>query len=256
MKMEKKVYHNLLSGYEEGVKKVALLIDPDDFDPNLFVYDFSLFQENHIDFIFVGGSLVTSNHMQEVVGLVKKHSNLPCVLFPGNSIQIDASADAILFLSLISGRNPEFLIGQHVVSAPIIKRSQLEVLPTGYMLVNSGRATSVSYMSNTTPLPNDKPALAASTAMAGEMLGLQVLYMDAGSGADHPVSPRVIRAVRSVTNVPLIVGGGLDTKEKIKSAFDAGADVVVIGNGVQKNPGLLTEVSELMHVYREALNVH
>ncbi len=252
--MKRKVHHNLLSGYQEGVKKVALLIDPDDFDPNLFGYEKLPFQEKCIDFIFVGGSLLSSNHMQEVVGLVKKHSNVPCVLFPRNSIVIDASADAILFLSLISGRNPEYLIGHHVVSAPIIKRSQLEVLPTGYMLVNSGRATSDSYMSNTTPLPNDKPALAASTAMAGEMLGLQVLYMDTGSGADYPVSPKLIRAVRSVTNVPLIVGGGLNTKERIKSAFDAGADVVVIG--AQKNPGLLTEVSDFMHAYRAALNIH
>lgn len=254
--MKREVYHNLLAGYHGDVKKVALLIDPDDFAPEIFLNDFALLQSKYIDFIFVGGSLVTSNHMQEVVSLVKKHSNLPCVIFPGNAMQIDASADAILFLSLISGRNPEFLIGQHVVSAPIIKRSQLEVLPTGYMLINSGRATSVSYMSNTTPLPNDKPSLAASTAMAGEMLGLQVLYMDAGSGADYPVSSRIIRAVRNVTNVPLIVGGGLDSKEKIKSAFDAGADVVVIGNGVQKNPDLMTEVSELMRHYRETLNVH
>ena len=254
--MKREVYHNMLSGQQEGRKKVALLIDPDDFDKKRFVYDFAQFRENQIDFVLVGGSLVTSNQMEEVVNMVKKYSDLPCIIFPGNSIQIDASADAILFLSLISGRNPEFLIGQHVVSAPIIKRSQLEVLATGYMLVNSGRSTSVSYMSNTTPLPNDKPALAASTAMAGEMLGLQILYLDAGSGADHPVSPRVIRAVRNVTKAPLIVGGGLDAKEKIKSAFDAGADVVVIGNGIQKNPGLLAEVSELMNSYREALNVH
>jgi putative glycerol-1-phosphate prenyltransferase len=248
---------NILNGYAaEGRKSLALLLDPDDIDTKDLPSILNNAIENKVDFIFVGGSLVTSDNLSELVRIVKSFTNMPCVLFPGNVIQIDTSADAILFLSLISGRNPELLIGQQVVAAPIVKRSGLEIMPTGYMLVNSGRPTSASYVSNTQPIPNDKPGIAASTAMAGEMLGLKLIYMDAGSGAQEPVAPKVIRSVKKNTNIPLIVGGGINHPAKAKEALLAGADVIVIGNGVQKNLNLLTEVSELVQLTNETLNVN
>ncbi len=239
-----------------GRKALAVLFDPDDTDEHSLIKSLNVCLEQRVDFIFVGGSLVTTNNLHEVVSMIKSYTDIPCVLFPGNAIQIDTSADAILFLSLISGRNPELLIGQHVVAAPVVKRSNLEVIPTGYMLVNSGKATSASYISNSLPLPNDKPSLAASTALAGEMLGLRTIYMDAGSGADEPISAKVIRAVKATIDIPLIIGGGLNTPLKAKQALDAGADIVVIGNGAQKNLSLLTEVSEVIHFCNEALNVN
>src|SRR5690606_29662154 len=151
-----------------------------------------------------------------------------------HSIQVEASADALLFLSLISGRNPELLIGQHVVAAPILKNTRLEIVPTGYMLINSGRITSVAYISNTIPIPDDKYSLAASTALAGEMLGLQLIYIDAGSGAEKEISPRMIAAVRKSISVPLIVGGGINSAQKAIAALEAGADLIVVGNALEK----------------------
>jgi putative glycerol-1-phosphate prenyltransferase len=147
-------------------------------------------------------------------------------------------------LSLISGRNPDFLIGQHVVAAPILKKSRLEIISTGYMLVDCGKQTTVSYISNTTPIPHDKPSVAACTAIAGEMLGLKALYLDGGSGAMYPVSNKMISMVKRSTDVPLIVGGGINTVQKALEALTAGADMIVIGNGIEKDPNLLVEVSE------------
>jgi len=244
---------NTLKGRSQ--KGLAVLIDPDDVDQEGLIESLNLCLKHHVNFIFVGGSLVTTDNLHDVVTLAKSYTDIPCVLFPGNAIQIDASADAILFLSLISGRNPELLIGQHVVAAPVVKRSKLEVIPTGYMLVNSGKPTSASYISNSQPLPNDKPSLAASTALAGEMLGMQSIYLDAGSGAEFPVSQKVIKGVKNVINVPLIVGGGINNALKARKALDAGADILVIGNGVQKNLNVIAEVSNVIETYN-ALNVN
>jgi putative glycerol-1-phosphate prenyltransferase len=239
-----------------GKKSLALLIDPDDLNEGGMMAIVNAAIENKVDYFLVGGSLITSNNLESVVDSIKAFSSIPCILFPGNAIQIHPEADAILFLSLISGRNPELLIGQHVVAAPVLKRSNLEIIPTGYMLIHSGRPTSVSYMSNTQPIPNDKPSLAISTAMAGEMLGLKCIYMDAGSGALDPVSVKVIKSVRRNIEIPLIVGGGLNSKRKAQEALEAGADMIVIGNGAQKNLSLLAEVSDVIQYLNEALNVN
>ena len=241
---------------ERNEKGIAVLIDPDDVNQESLIESLNACLKHKVDFIFIGGSLVTSNNLSDVVSLAKSYTDIPCVLFPGNAIQIDASADAILFLSLISGRNPELLIGQHVVAAPIVKRSKLEVIPTGYMLVNSGKPTSASYISNSQPLPNDKPGLAASTALAGEMLGMQSIYLDAGSGAEMPVSQKVIKAVKNVVEIPLIVGGGINNAVKARKALDAGADILVIGNGAQKNLDTLAEVVNVVKTYNGTLNVN
>lgn len=242
------VLQTLRDRRESRKKSIAILIDPDKIDDSSRILPLiNLANENCVDFFFVGGSLITTTNLSEVVARIKENVTIPVVLFPGNTMQIDPSADALLFLSLISGRNPELLIGQHVVSAPIIRNTRLEVIPTGYILINSGKLTSVAYISNTMPIPEDKYSLAASTAMAGEMLGLQCIYLDAGSGAEREISPKMIAAVRKVTSVPLVVGGGINTPQKAWNALDAGTDMIVIGNALEKNPQLLTEISEKIY---------
>jgi phosphoglycerol geranylgeranyltransferase len=227
-----------------GKKSIAVLLDPDKIeDTSKILPLINLCNENCVDFFFVGGSLITTTNLSEVVRKIKQQVSIPIVLFPGNSMQVDPAADALLFLSLISGRNPELLIGQHVIAAPIIRNTRLEVIPTGYILINSGKLTSVAYISNTMPIPEDKYSLAACTAMAGEMLGLQCIYIDAGSGAEKEITPRMIASVRKAVNVPLIVGGGINTAQKAINAFQAGADLIVIGNALEKNPDLLNEIS-------------
>lgn len=168
-------------------------------------------------------------------------------------MQLDPRADAILFLSLISGRNPDLLIGQHVAAAPILKNNKIEVMPTGYMLINSGKITSVAYISNTTPIPDDKYSLAACTALAGEMLGLQLIYLDAGSGAEREISTRMISTVRKAVNTPLIIGGGINTSAKAIAALEAGADMIVIGNAVEKNPNILIEISDKVYDWNQSI---
>jgi len=237
-----------------GKKSIAVLIDPDKVvDAGQLQHLINLANENCVDFFFVGGSLITTTNLSEVVKQIKESVSTPVILFPGNSMQIEPTADALLFLSLISGRNPELLIGQHVIAAPIVKNTKLEIIPTGYMLINSGRTTSVAYISNTTPIPDDKYSLAACTAMAGEMLGLQTIYMDAGSGAEKEISARMITTVRKSIQVPLIIGGGINTSQKALTALEAGADMIVIGNALEKNPNLLIEISEKVYEWNQSV---
>lgn len=247
------ILDSLQQRHRENKKSIAVLVDPDKVeDATRLQHLINLASENCVDYFFVGGSLVTSANLSEVIGRIKENVRIPCVLFPGNAIQVDASADGLLFLSLISGRNPELLIGQHVVAAPILKNTRLEVIPTGYMLINSGRMTSVAYISNTMPIPDDKYSLAASTALAGQMLGLQTIYIDAGSGAEKEITPRMIAAVRKAVTVPLIVGGGINSARKAIAALEAGADMIVVGNALEKHPDLLTEVAEKIYAWNKA----
>ena len=237
-----------------GKKSVAVLVDPDKIDgPGRLSHLLNLASENCVDFFFVGGSLITTTNLSEVIREIKDNVNIPVVLFPGNSMQLDPEADAILFLSLISGRNPDLLIGQHVVAAPILKNNRIEVMPTGYILINSGKITSVAYISNTTPIPDDKYSLAACTALAGEMLGLQLIYLDAGSGAEKEISARMISAVRKAVELPLIVGGGINTTQKAIAALEAGADMIVIGNALEGNPDLLIEISDKVYDWNQSI---
>lgn len=246
------ILNTLRERHKEGKKSIAVLVDPEKADdPSRLVHLINLATENCVDYLFVGGSLVSAAKVSEVVKKIKSNVSLPVVLFPGNAMQIDPAADAILFLSLISGRNPEYLIGQQVIAAPMLKNSKLEVIPTGYMLINSGKITSVAYVSNTTPIPDDKYALAACTAMAGEMLGLQVIYIDAGSGAEKEINAKMISSVRKAVNIPLIVGGGINNAKKAITALEAGADMIVIGNALEKDPDLLTEVSERIYAWNK-----
>lgn len=246
------VLDTLRTKAKQGRKSIAVLVDPDKVeDSTQLQHLINLASENCIDYFFVGGSLITTTNLTDVVRQIKDSVKIPVVLFPGNSIQIEPTADAILFLSLISGRNPELLIGQHVIAAPIIRNTRLEVIPTGYMLVNSGRTTSVAYISNTTPIPDDKYSLAACTAMAGEMLGLQSIYMDAGSGAEKEISARMIGAVRKSVSIPLIVGGGINTSRKAITALEAGADMIVIGNALEKDPELLMQIADQVYEWNK-----
>jgi phosphoglycerol geranylgeranyltransferase len=237
-----------------GKKSIAVLVDPDKADdPARLSHLLNLASENCIDFFFVGGSLITTTNLSEVINQIKEQVSIPVVLFPGNSLQLDPGADAILFLSLISGRNPDLLIGQHVLAAPILKNNKIEVMPTGYMLINSGKITSVAYISNTTPIPEDKYSLAACTALAGEMLGLQLIYLDAGSGAEREISKKMISTVRKSVSTPLIVGGGINTANKALAAFEAGADMIVIGNALEKNPEMLIEISDKVYDWNQSI---
>ena len=182
-----------------------------------------------------------------VLANIKKVTDIPMILFPGNSFQLSYKADGLLFLSLISGRNAELLIGKHVITAPFLKISPLEIMSTGYMLIDGGISTTVQYMSNTTPIPSDKDDIALSTAMAGEMLGLKMIYMDAGSGAKTPITPSMINAVSTAIDIPLIVGGGIRTPEKVYENVKAGADAIVVGNAIEKDPQLIIDMAAAVH---------
>lgn len=241
-----RIYQQLVHQKQQSQKSFAVLLDPDNLTPAACAHLIELSKIHPIDYFLVGGSLVTTLNQAPLIQLLKQQSSVPVLLFPSSSLHIDAHADGILLLSLISGRNPDFLIGQHVISAPLLKASQLQIIPTGYMLVDAGRPTTASYMSGTLPLPYDKPNIAASTALAGELLGLQVIFLDAGSGALQPVSTAMIRAVRQTVDLPIIVGGGINTVTKARAAWQAGADVLVIGNEIEKNPGFIAEVTEVL----------
>jgi geranylgeranylglyceryl phosphate synthase family protein len=225
-------------------KSLAILLDPDKLDKRSLEVCIIGIIEAKVDLVFVGGSLVSSDHFRWILATLKVSLKIPVILFPGHVSHIYPEADGILLLSLVSGRNPEYLIGQHVIAAPALKRSGLAIIPTAYLLVDGGKATTVSYMSNTTPIPADKPDLAVATAMAGEMLGLQLCYLDAGSGAQDPVSVPMIFAVSKNIDLPLIVGGGINTLEKARAAWLAGADIIVVGNAVESDPGFIKKLAE------------
>lgn len=229
-------------------KAVAQLIDPDKYDDGSLVDATRRAVAAGVDFFLAGGSL-THTSVSHLVSRLKELSDIPVILFPGNLIQLTASADAVFLLSLISGRNPELLIGNHVVAAPFLKRIRDRVIPVGYILVDCGGRTSVEYMSQTSPIPRDKNDIAVATALAGEMLGMQAVYLEAGSGAASPVDPAMIREVRAEINIPLITGGGLNTPEKISDAFSAGADMVVTGNGCEQNSHLIIDACNIRDRY-------
>lgn len=244
-----KLYSNLLAAKNEGEKRLAVLIDPDKLRLRRLEQTLDLAVECGVHYFFIGGSLVVNNQLDAVLSGIRERCSIPLVLFPGNSFQLSYRADALLFLSLISGRNPELLIGQHVISAPFLKMSPLEIISTGYMLIDGGVQTAVQYMSNTYPIPADKNDIAVCTALAGELLGLKMIYLDAGSGAKNPVPESMIEAVRGAISVPLIVGGGIRTPEKAAVSLRAGADLLVMGNAIEQNPGLIREMAAAVGQY-------
>ena len=225
----------------ENKKLLGILIDPDKY-AKIEELEPVINSLNKIspDYIFVGGSLINNQLFENVIKTLKSNIGIPVIIFPGNNQQVSSFADGILLISLISGRNSDLLIGQHVNSAFQLKESKLELLPTGYMLVNCGKSTSAQYMSNTTPIPYSKNNIAAATALAGEQLGLSLFYLDGGSGADIPISGDMIKTVKSTISSPLIVGGGIKTKEQLNAAWQSGADLVIIGTAFENNPNLFS----------------
>jgi phosphoglycerol geranylgeranyltransferase len=238
------VYQSILEKIKQGKKQLAVLIDPDKFDSFKII---ELANSSGVDYFFIGGSLMSGGNITKAIQTIKENSDIPVIIFPGSPMQICSMADAILLLSVISGRNPELLIGQHVLAAPYLKESGLEILSTGYMLVDSGRPTTASYISNTTPIPSDKNEIAVCTAMAGEMLGLKSIYLDGGSGASFAVRGEMIKAVKKNIRVPLIVGGGIKTVERAIETVNSGADLIVLGNVFEDYPGLLPDIADAVH---------
>jgi phosphoglycerol geranylgeranyltransferase len=242
------VLQHIEAAKSSGRKLLAVLIDPD------FGQDEGQLERTvqnacmaKADLIFVGGSLLTSASFDRCVALVKQWSTKPVVLFPGSPSQLSRHADAVLFLSLISGRNAELLIGHHVTAAPSIKALGIEAIPTGYMLIDGGKPTTVSYVSQTLPIPNNKPGIAAATALAGELLGLRTIYMDTGSGAECTVAPEMIAVVRATVDLPIIIGGGIRTTEQARRLCEAGADVLVVGTAFEEDPEHIFAMSEAVH---------
>ena len=242
-----KIYQHIIDCKKENKKLFAILIDPDKQTKESLLQIIEKAKSANLDLFFVGGSLLTNNSLDFCISIIKQNCKTPVLLFPGNAMQVNNKADGILFLSLISGRNSELLIGNHVITAPFLKESDIEVLPTGYMLIDSGKATTVSYMSNTTPIPHDKNDIAVCTAIAGEMLGLKMIYMDGGSGAINSVSNKMITVVANNIDVPLIIGGGINSAKQAKEKCRAGADIIVVGNAIEKNNKLIQEISDAIH---------
>jgi phosphoglycerol geranylgeranyltransferase len=250
------LYAQLIIAKQAKRKQFAVLLDPDHLNQQNIALLTQEAVAAQVDYLFVGGSLVMCGDMNEKISQIKQLCHLPIIIFPGGTNQICPAADAILLLSLVSGRNPDLLIGQHVIAAPMLKKSGLEILPTGYMLIDGGVPTTVSYMSHTNPIPRDKAPIAICTAMAAEMLGMKLIYLDAGSGAKNAIPADMIQAVSAQIDIPLIVGGGIRTPEQAQQACEAGADLIVVGNALEQNPLLMREIAQKIHNFEQMPNVH
>jgi len=233
------IYQNIVSAKKEGKKLLAVLIDPEKMDLKHIPCFFEKIHNSIATHIFVGGSTDKDNQTESVVMEVKKETNLPVILFPGDVSQITNKADGILFLSLLSGRNPEYLIEQQIKAAPILKNAPLEIIPTGYILIDGKKETATQKVSNTKPISQEKTTRILHTSLAGEFSGKQLIYLEAGSGATQVVSQNIIEMVSNKITVPLIVGGGIHTKKQLEDAFNAGADIVVIGTAFEKDESFL-----------------
>lgn len=231
----KNIYNNILRAIKNGEKLLVILIDPDKVRISELPRIIEKVNHSMASYIFVGGSTVEANDSDLVITEIKKHTSLSIVLFPGDVTQITPNADALLFLSLISGRNPEYLIGKHIESIHSIKQTKLEIIPTGYILIENGKETSVQKVTNTFPLSRNDLTLIVDTAFAGQLLGMKLIYLEAGSGASKPITADIIKAVKKTISIPLIVGGGIKSKQELKNAFNSGADLVVIGTAFEED---------------------
>jgi putative glycerol-1-phosphate prenyltransferase len=223
-----------------GNKSIALLLDPDKAKGESLLNILKIAEEVKTDYILAGGSL-TFNDIEDLIANVRLQCSIPIILFPGNLLQLTLKADNIMLLSLISGRNPDLLIGNHVIAAPHLKNVKDKLISVGYILISCGAKTSVEYISQTAAIPSDKPEIAVATALAGEMLGLRMIYLEAGSGADSHVPVSTINAVRENISIPIAVGGGIKSKNEVRDIFNAGANLIILGNGCENNPDLLID---------------
>ena len=239
-----KIYEQLRALKAQNKSGFAVLADPDKIALDDVSRLAKLCNDAGVNYLFIGGSLLMIHRMEECIERFKAESDIPVVLFPGSPAQVTPKADALLYLSLLSGRNADLLIGQHVISAPVVKSSGLEVISTGYLLIDGGVQTTVSYMSHSMPIPADKPDIALCTAWAGEMQGSHVIYMDAGSGARNPISTDMIRKVSGNIDIPLFIGGGITTPQKVHDTCKAGANIIVVGNAIERDPMLIRDLAQ------------
>lgn len=230
-----------------GRKQIAVLLDPDKVSKEWLQEVVKVSESSDVDFFFVGGSHLSGTNFSELIRNLKVQTQIPVIIFPGDQMQVDSDADALLFLSLISGRNPEFLIGKHVMAAPVLKKYGLEVISCGYMLIDGGNTSSVQYVSQTFPIPASKTGIAVSTAIAAELLGLKSVYLEAGSGAQNHVPLKMIEAVKKNVEIPVIVGGGISNGATAEHVCKAGADMIVVGTAFEKEPSLIAEISSAIH---------
>lgn len=239
------IYSRIKEKSEQGKKQLAVLVDPDKHEVSDFLPLAKKLSSYPIDYFLIGGSLLSKDLLDECLQAFKEACNIPLIIFPGGVMQINARADALLFLSLISGRNAELLIGKQVESVPYILQANIEPISTGYILVDGGSMTTAQYISNTLPVPANKPDIAALTAKAGEMIGMKMIYLDAGSGAKNSVSPKMISKVRQITKLPLMVGGGIKSAKEAQEKLDAGADLIVIGTAIETDLSFLEQIKTL-----------
>lgn len=243
------LYNQIIERKKSSSKTLAVLIDPNGLELRRLEYLMSISLKAKVDYFFVGGSTLKDNQLNPVIEMLNSQSQIPIILFPGSPNQIHNKADAILLLSLISGRNPDLLIGQHVDSSVTLHDSGLEIIPTGYLLIEGGKTSSVQRVSQTTPINSSDIETTIKTALAGQQLGLKLIYLEAGSGASIPVSKDMISAVSDILDIPLIVGGGIRSANQAKDALIAGADIIVVGNAFENNPDLIPEIADAVHSF-------
>lgn len=243
--MKFSIYLSILKNKKKGKKLFAVLIDPDKFFPEVIREA----NKSKVDFIFIGGSKVKNESFHRCVNAVRNLTNIPLVIFPGSREQISENADAILLLSLISGRNPDYLIGEHIRAAQQLKKSKLEIIPTGYILIGGGKKISTQMVTRTSPIKNSNKNLVVSTAIAGELLGMKMIYLEAGSGAKQILNTSVVNAVKKNILSPIIVGGGIDSPGKAVALCKSGADMIVAGNAIEKDVTLVSKISMAINLF-------
>jgi len=242
------ILDSLLSTIEDKGAAHVVLLDPDRKDEGTLVKRVENANMSGVDALFVGGSLIMDLNCTERVKKIKSISNIPVILFPGGVGQLNSHYDAMLFMSVISGRNPQYLIGEQVLAAPLVKEMGIETIPTGYILMDGGAGSTVEFISGTRPIPMDRIDIAVAHSLAGQFLGMRLIYLEAGSGAKEPVSIPVIEAVSSAIDVPIIVGGGINTPDKARSAVESGASIIVTGTVLEEDPDHMKEFVDAIHI--------
>ncbi|MBI88970.1 MAG: geranylgeranylglyceryl/heptaprenylglyceryl phosphate synthase [Candidatus Marinimicrobia bacterium] len=244
------IFDTLITTIEKKGAVYIVLIDPDKEDDNSIINRVKNANNSGVDALFVGGSIMMDINYNSIVKKIKSLSNIPVILFPGGVGQLNKHFDAMLFMSLISGRNPRFLIEEQVLAAPIVDNMNIETISTGYILVNGGSNSSVEFMSSTKPIPMERVEITVAHALAGQYLGMKLIYLEAGSGAIHPVTTEVIKAVRDAIDLPIIVGGGIKTPEKARDAVEAGASIIVTGNILEEDDNCVQEFADAIHIQK------
>ncbi len=244
------IFDTLITTIEKKGAVYIVLIDPDKEDDNSIINRVKNANNSGVDALFVGGSIMMDINYNSIVKKIKSLSNIPVILFPGGVGQLNKHFDAMLFMSLISGRNPRFLIEEQVLAAPIVDNMNIETISTGYILVNGGSNSSVEFMSSTKPIPMERVEITVAHALAGQYLGMKLIYLEAGSGAIHPVTTEVIKAVRAAIDLPIIVGGGIKTPEKARDAVEAGASIIVTGNILEEDDNCVQEFADAIHIQK------